>query len=109
MPHIAIKGLEERAVAEVSRTLPALLVPVVGGSEADVLIQYLPVRFYVGGQLCAAPPVIVQVDTQPRPRETLDRFAAILTDTLRPHTGQNIEVYFVCNSIELYYHNGRHF
>lgn len=108
MPHIAIKGIEESAVARISETLPAALVPIVGGNEGDVLIQYVPARFYVKGTLAKNSPVIVQVDTQPRPQDVLDRFAAVLTNALRTYTAQNIEVYFICNSIDLYYHNGGH-
>lgn len=109
MPHIAIKGLEEAAVAKASQTLPAALVPIVGGSQSAVLIQHIPAKFYAAGVLSSTHPVIVQVDTQPRPQETLDAFAAVLTAALRLYTDQDIEVYFICNSIDLYYHNGQHF
>ena len=108
MPHIAIKGLDEGSVANVSKALPAALVPIVGGSPSSVLIQHIPAKFYVDGSLSLTPPVIVQVDTQPRPQEVLDAFAETLTAALRPYTDQDIEVYFICNSIDLYYHNGKH-
>lgn len=108
MPHIAIKGLDENSVANVSKTLPAALVPIVGGSPSSVLIQHIPAKFYVDGVESVTPPVIVQVDTQPRPQEVLDAFAETLASVLRPYTKQDIEIYFICNSIDLYYHNGKH-
>ena len=105
MPHISIKGLEESYVEKASETLTASVASAVGCPEGDVLVQYCPVQFYAHGKPDKAHPVIVQIDTQPREKAVLDKFAGVVTSTLRNYTNRSIDVFFICNTIDLYYHS----
>ena len=109
MPHITVKGIEENVVAQISETLPTALLPIVGGAEQDIFIQYDSVKFYYKGRPATQAPVIVQINTQPRSKDTLDQCAAVITDALKIYTDRNVEVFFVLGSIEMYYRNGKAF
>ena len=108
MPHIRLRGIEEKHVAALSASVVADLAKTIQTSVDNFTFELVSTKFFEKGQGVAGYP-FVEVLWFPRSQEVQDAAAKLLTGEIKKLVDQDVAVIFVALPPTAYYENGVHF
>lgn len=109
MPHIRVRAVDSKQVAELSKTLVPYLAKTIQTDIDNFTVESIGTSFFVGGKEVSSYPFI-EVLWFPRSQDIQDAAAKVITDQVRALTqAQDVIVIFTALDRAAYYENGNHF
>ena len=108
MPHIMIRGMDQKDIQLISKQLVTELTECIGCPREYFTIELLPTILIADGEIRKGDPV-VQVNWFDRGQTVQDQAAAILDKHIRGAGYHQVEIYFLVLSETKYYENGCHY
>ncbi len=109
MPHIRVRAVENKKIAELSKNLIPDLAKTIQTDVDNFTVESISTQFFVDGKEVSSYP-FVEVLWFPRSQEIQDAAAKLITDQVRALTqAQDVIVIFTVLEKTAYYENGKHF
>ncbi|MNT14108.1 hypothetical protein D3C72_1491000 [compost metagenome] len=108
MPHIRMRGIEEKHVAALSASLVEDLAKTIQTSPDNFTFEHIQTRFFEKGQPCPGYPFI-EVLWFPRSIEIQNVAAELITKAIKMLVSQDVAVVFTAVTPSSYYENGKPF
>ncbi|GAA5213228.1 DUF1904 domain-containing protein [Corallincola platygyrae] len=109
MPHLRFRGVEQSRLKEISKGLVDELSELLESGRDHFTLECIESAFVFDGANVKPEPMI-EVLWFPRPQDTQDKFANIVTQALKQAgETQEIAVFFVTLTPSAYYDEGQHY
>ena len=110
MPHIRFRAVDNNILKTISVKLLDELQPIMNSPRNHFTLESIPTTFIFDGEEVSAYPFI-EVLWFERGQETRDRVAKVITDCLRDHVEESLDIAVVFTALnpDAYYDNGIHY